>query len=183
MITDRYRTLWIVGMLALTLAIVASCSASRDLARTGETVPTTERLLGDLDDDAALVGGSAAAKELQALFDQLLKSDDACAILTRQDIEGIAFDPSAFASADARAVFANGLVDVYDHIAEITDGSIDAALSEQRSTFVEVLETVDRYAISPNSDAGNAEIKALVETPEFLSAQQEIGLWVGANCG
>jgi len=171
--------------LSLILAVVggvASCSTSTDIE--GSPVTTTQKAPRPTDplDSDALVSGSEAVAQLQALVNSMLAAQDPCAVLTQRDIKENRLDPSLFTSAAARRVVAKGLVDVYDHLITISPAAITSALQSQKAVLIEVLAVVDQYANDPSGTKATKEIDRLVNAPGYLAAQTQLTSWVSANC-
>ena len=163
-------------------AVGTSCAQTDELAegRSSTTLRIGEDDLA-LGDD--LAGSSAAAGQMQDLVDELLASNNACAILNQQAAGAIKLDPTTMMSSSARRVLAKGIVDIYDHLVTLVDDpAVKPALLVQQATFVEVLDIVDRYADSPSSKRGADEIKALAGAPQFVAASQSVATWVTTNC-
>lgn len=173
-----------LGVAALVVAamVLGGCSSSRDLPKgesNGQTLPT----LADDGGGDTLASASAAAKRLQAVIDKLLAEDDACKILTRQDLSDLRIDPTSLASSSARKVLSQGVVDVYDHLMEIiVDPSVDPALQAQRDSFVRVLDIVERNTANPSSKVASDQIRAIVSAPAYVSAGDAVAAWTYANC-
>lgn len=163
-------------------AASGACSRSTDIE--GSPVTTTEKAPATTDplDSDALISGSEAVAELQALVDSMLATKDPCAVLTQRDIEANRLDPSLFTSAAARRVVTEGLIDVYDHLISISPAAITSALQAQKVVLVDVLAVVDRYTTDPSGSKATKEIDSLVSSPGFLAAQSQITAWVSANC-
>jgi hypothetical protein len=175
----------VVALLTVGMALIAgpACSSSRDLESAANTGTTIRRLADDIEDDEALAGGSEGAQEMQKIIDQLLASNDPCAILTQKDVKGYEIDATTLASSAARRVLTNGVIDVYDHLIVIVpDDAIKPALQAQRDTFVQVLEVVDRYAANPTAKQGNDQINTLMTGEDFVRAQSAVAGWTSANC-
>ena len=181
--TRRRTVTPVVSLLVfmVTMACVASCSGSKELAFDDPVVATTTTTEDPLD-AAELATGAAGIEELQSLFDRFLASDDTCAILTQRDVAENRLDPTLFASPAARRILADGLVQVYDHLIQISDPRITAALAAQKDVFAQVLDVVDRYAANPNNPGATDEIEDLVQSEGFLSASQVISAYVSAVC-
>lgn len=172
-------------VLAVVVALggaVASCSTSTDIE--GSPVTTTEKAPKPTDplDSDALVTGSEAVAQLQALVDSMLATQDPCAVLTQRDLKENRLDPSLFTSAAARRVVAKGLVSVYDHLIQISPAAITSALQSQKAVLVEVLAVVDQYANDPTGTKATKEIDRLVNAPGYLAAQTQLTTWVSGNC-
>ncbi len=170
-----------MSLLMVAVALVASCSGSKELAFDDPTVATTTTTADPLD-AAELATGAAGIEELQLLFDRLLASDDSCAILTQRDLTENRLDPTLFTSSAARRILADGLVQVYDHLIQISDPRITGALAAQKDVFGQVLDVVDRYAANPNNPGATDEIEKLVQSQGFVSASQVISGYVSAVC-
>lgn len=176
----------IVGLLLSALVVVAglsgACSRSTDIE--GSPVTTTEKAPATTDplDSDALITGSEAVAQLQALIDSMLATKDPCAVLTQRDIEANKLDPSLFTSSAARRVVTEGLIDVYDHLISISPAAITSALQSQKVVLVEVLGVVERYAADPTNAKATTEIDNLVSAPGYLAAQNQLTSWVSANC-
>lgn len=178
----RLLTVLVVGT---SLLAAVGCSSSRDV-ETSEGTKTTIRDLGDeeLVDEDGLLSGSQGAKEIQRIIDKLLASNDPCAILTQKDIKGLKIDATTLASSAARVTLASGVIQVYDHVkAIVVDESVKPALEVQKSTFVKVLDIVERYTANPTSKEGNDQIQALVTGEDFVKAQSTVSAWTYTNCG
>lgn len=174
--TRTLRPLLVV--LLASVVVLAGCSTTEDLGFAGTS--TTLRLVQDEDlgDET-----SASAEQMQGVIDQLLASDDACAILTQRALQTSGIDPAALLSAGARRVLAQGIVDIYDHLIELVgDPVVRPALQVQSNTYAQVLQIVDRYANSPSSARAAQEIQTLTQTPEFVTASQTVTAWVTRNC-
>jgi hypothetical protein len=175
-------------LILVTLAVLAAspiaCSRSTDIESAPRSTTTSERMPGTTDplDADALASGSEAIRELQAIVDGMLASNDPCAILTQRGVEGNELDPSVFTSSAARKVVTTGLIDVYDHLITISPPDITAPLSAQKSVLVEVLSVVDRYAASGDDTRATDQINQLVSAPGYLAAQTQLTAWVSANC-
>lgn len=168
---------------AVVVLLAGGCSQSREL---GDSATSTTFRVSESEDASGdnLSGGSESAAQMQQMIDRLLVSTDPCAILTQRDIRDIQLDPTAMASSAVRQVVAKGVVEVYNHLAElVTDTSVNAALLVQRDTFVKVLNVVERYSSAPASEAASAEIAALAQAPAYVAAETTVNAWVGANCG
>lgn len=172
-------------VLALAVAVVGSAvSCSRSTEIEGTPVTTTEKAPRPTDplESDALVTGSEAVAQLQALVNSMLATQDPCAVLTQRDIEANRLDPSLFTSAAARRVVTKGLIDVYDHLISISPAAITSALQAQKSVLLEVLAVVDQYANDPSGTKATKEINRLVSAPGYLAAQTQLTSWVSANC-
>lgn len=181
----RLRARAALVLVPLLVAVpLAACSSTTDLD--SEAPGTTIRDLGDdpLVDDEGLTSGSQGAQAIQRIIDRLVASNDPCAILTQKDIKGLKIDATTLASSSARRTLAAGVVQVYDHVIQIvTDPTVKPALEVQKSTFVQVLDVVERYTANPTSQEGNAQIQALVTGEDFVKAQGQVSDWTNANCG
>lgn len=173
----------VVVLAAISMSVLlGGCSSTRDLDATTAGPSTTRRVDGG-SDGGDNIGGSVAAQRMQSLIDQLLDEQDPCAILTQKDVAMTQIDPTTFLSAEARRVLAAGVVDVYDHLAQlIGDPAVQPALRTQKETFTGVLEIVERYSSNPTSREQTEQIKALTEGPAAVAAQSSISAWVVSNC-
>jgi hypothetical protein len=162
--------------------VVGACSTSREIPPYADEgfhrATTTEDPL----EGAELASGAAGVEELQRLFDRLLASNDACAILTQRDVAENRLDPTVFTDPGARRMLADGLVRVFDHLIAITPPTITAALQAEKDVFSQVLEVVDRYASNPNNPGATDEIEVLVNSQQFLAAGQQISQFVSTSC-
>lgn len=171
---------------AVMAVVFTGCTTTKDLPGERSTETTIRRLPDDeLLDEAALETGSAAAKNLQAIINRLLTSNDPCAILTQQAIKGYTIDATSLAGSAVRRTMASGVVDVYNHTINLVpanESTLIAALRVQRDTFVQVLEVVDRYSANPTSTQGNDQIAQLVQSDQFVKASDAVNLWVYSSC-
>lgn len=181
----RFHSLAALAVLNVAVLVAApACSSTRDLEASAPS--STIRDLGNdpLVDDEGLASGSQGAAEIQKIIDRLVASNDPCAILTQKDIRGLKIDATTLASSSARKTLAAGVVQVYDHVIRIVpDAGIKPSLEVQKSTFVQVLDVVERYTANPTSQEGNDEIRALVTGPDFVKAQTQVANWTNTNCG
>jgi hypothetical protein len=164
------------------VAALAGCSSSREIPPYADegfhrTTTTADPLEG-----AELASGAAGVEELQRLFDRLLASNDACAILTQRDVEENRLDPTIFTNAESRRLLAEGLVKVFDHLITLSPPTITAALQAEKNVFSQILDVVDRYASNPNSPGATGEIEVLVNSQDFLAAGQQISNFVASGC-
>ena len=175
----------LAAVLAVSILVAATgCSKSTQLADDGQVTTTFRVTEREESGGETVSGGSDSATQMQIIIDRLLASSDACAILTQRDIRDIQLDPTAMASSAVRQVVATGVVDVYNHLAElVTEPTVNAALIVQRDTFAQVLAVVERYSNAPTSDAATSEISALAAAPEYIEAEATVNSWVSVNCG
>lgn len=180
--TRRRRAVRIVVAAALAAVVAVGCSRTDEMSQ-GRSETTLRIVDDDVSADGDLGDASEAARQMQALVDRLLDSDDACAILTQREAAAVQLDPTVLLSSSARRVLAEGIVAVYQHLVTLVDDpTVKPALVVQQQTFAQVLDIVDRYADSPTSERGADEVQALASTPEFLAASQTVATWVTANC-
>lgn len=179
---SRLRRLSIVALTACVATVGASCTRSEEIPPYADEGLVRETTTIDPLDGAELASGAAGVEELRALFDRLLASKDACAILTQRDLEENRLDPTLFTNAEARRVLADGLVKVYDHLIAISPSQVTPALQAQKDVFSQVLGVVDRYAANPNNPGATAEIETLVNAEGFIVAGQQISQYVATAC-
>ena len=170
----------LLGIAVLCLAVVG-CSTTDEIDFTGQR-PKDPTTTVDPLDGVASTAGAAGVAELRLLVDRLVASGDVCAILTQRDVAQNKLDPTIFTSAAARRVLASGLVKVFDHLLVISDPVILPSLQAEKDVFAKVLDVVDRYSNNPGSAGATSEINSLVDSPGFLTAQQQLNLWITANC-
>lgn len=176
------RALIAVSLVVTVFAAGAACSTSDDIEGLAQSTTTRAPSTTDPLDSDALVSGSQAVAELQALVDSMLASNDPCAVLTQRDIEANNLDPSLFTSAAARRIVTKGLIDVYDHLIAISPPTLTNALTAQKAVLVEVLAVVEQYANDPDNTKATKQINSLVSAPGYLAAQSQLTSWVSANC-
>jgi len=173
-----------VALVGLVLAVgVVGCSTTRDLDSSGATTTvkrssTTEDPL----DAAALASGSQGVAELQKVIDTLLASNDFCAILTQQAIKGTRLDPTLLTTPSVRQVLAQGLIQVFDHLIQISPAELKDPLQTEKTIFGQVLDVVQRYSANPSDSKASDDINNLVSSANYLAAQQQISSWATANC-
>jgi hypothetical protein len=167
---------------ALVLGGGIACSSTTELDSAAPTTTNPPKAQVDPLDEAGGVIGAAGIQQLQDLVDRLLASNDPCAILTQRDVQGNQLDPTLFTSSAARQVLASGLIDVYDHLIQISPVVIRQALTDQKAVFAQILDVVDRYANSPNDPGATTQIEDLLSQPGMVSAQQQINAFIQQNC-
>jgi hypothetical protein len=175
------RGLLVVIVSSLLLG-VAGCSRTAELNSEAVTTTNPPKAAVDPIDQLAGANGAAGIQQLQDLVDRLLASNDPCAILTQRDVRENQLDPTLFTTAAARQVLASGLVDVYDHLIQISPVAIRQPLSDQKAVFAQVLEVVDRYASNPNDPGATGQIEDLLSQPGMVAAQQQINAFIQGNC-
>ncbi len=177
----RHYRLIAVSFTAGLLMISVGCSTTEQIDfQVGPPVSSTTTV--DPLGTAELSAGAAGLEALQALFDKLLASNDTCAILTQRDLEENRLDPTLFTNSAARKVLTEGLVNVFDHLIQISPPQLTPALQSQKAVFQQVLDIVDRYAVSPNETKATGEINVLIESQSFVTSSQQVSQWVAANC-
>jgi len=176
------RGILIIAASTLVLGASVACSSTTELNSDAVTTTNPPKEQVDPLDQIAGASGQAGIQQLQDLVDRLLASNDPCAILTQRDVQENQLDPTLFTSSAARQVLASGLVDVYDHLIQISPVAIRQALSDQKAVFAQVLEVVDRYANSPNDPGATGQIEDLLAQPGMVTAQQEINAFITQSC-
>ncbi len=171
-----------MAMSALVLGSGLACSTTTELTSDPPTTTNPPKAATDPLDDIATSAGQAGLDQLQDLLDRLLASNDPCAILTQRDVRENQLDPTLFTTSAARQVLAAGLVDVYDHLIQISPESIRQALADQKAVFAQVLEVVDSYATNPNDPTATGRIDELMDQPGMVTAQQEINAFIREQC-
>jgi hypothetical protein len=167
---------------ALVLGGGIACSSTTELSSDAPTTTSPPKAEVDPLDEAGGVIGAAGIQQLQDLVDRLLASNDPCAILTQRDVQENQLDPTLFTSSAARQVLASGLVDVYDHLIQISPVAIRQALTDQKAVFAEILKVVDRYANNPNDPGATTQIQDLLAQPGMVAAQQQINVYLQQSC-
>jgi len=168
----------LLGVAVLCVA-VAGCSTTSEIDFNGKLPKDPTTTVDPLEGASA---GAAGVAELRQLIDRLIASPDVCAIMTQRDVAQNQLDPTLFSSAAARRVLATGLVNVFDHLLRISDPVILPALQAEKDVFAEVLSVVERYSNDPTSSRATDEIKSLVDSAGFLTAQQDLNFWITENC-
>jgi hypothetical protein len=176
------RGILVMAASVLVLGGGIACSSTAELSSDAVTTTNPPKEQIDPLDEIAGPAGQAGIQQLQDLVDRLLASNDPCAILTQRDVQENQLDPTLFTSSAARQTLASGLVDVYDHLIQISPVAIQQALSDQKAVFAQVLEVVDRYANTPNDPGATTQIEDLLAQPGMVGAQQQINAFITQNC-
>jgi hypothetical protein len=174
------RTALLMVVAAITL-VGLGCSQTTDLSSGAVTTTTPKSSTTDALDGN---GGNASAgiDQLQTLVARLLASNDTCAILTQRDVRANQLDPTLFTSSSSRQVLAQGVVNIYDHLLDISPVAIRGPLQEEKDVFSQVLAVVNRYANNPQDNTATQQINDLLKTPTMVNAQQQLNDFISANC-
>ncbi len=174
----RAVLLTVVAALAL---VGFGCSQTTDLSSDAVTTTNPKPATTDVVDGQS-GNESAGIDALQTLVDRLLASNDTCAILTQRDVRANQLDPTLFTSSNSRQVLARGVVQIYDHLIQISPVAIRKALQDEKDVFAQVLDVVDRYAQNPNDKNATTQIDSLLKQPGMVTAQQALNDFITANC-
>jgi hypothetical protein len=169
-------------LLVVFAALGAGCSQATDLTSDAPTTTAPKSATTDPLDQGGDQLNSAGIDQLQRLIDRLLASNDPCAILTQRDVRGNQLDPTIFTSAAARASLAKGVVDVYDHLIQISPVSIRQPLLDQKGVFVQVLGIVNQYADNPNDKGATEKINALLQQQAMVTSQNLLNTYIEQSC-
>ncbi len=179
------RGVWVVLAVVVGASLsMTACTDSEDLEVGGLPAvdPNRSTTTEDIDGNKGLVGGAETVEQINAIIDQLLASDDACAILTQKTVADYKIDPTALASPEVFAQLSSGLAQVFDHLMEITDATLRVPLQTEKKALAQVLDVVNRYIDNPTDAAATDQIRAIASAPEFVSASTAISLWASENC-
>ena len=171
----------LLGIAVLCLAVVG-CSTTDEIDFTGAAPEDPTSTVDPLDGIASTAGaaGVAAAPDSGGPAARVgRRVRDSHPARRAQN----KLDPTIFTSAAARQVLASGLVKVFDHLLVISDPEILPALQAEKDVFAKVLDVVDRYSNNPNvPPARPVRSTRWLTQPGFLTAQQQLNLWITPNC-
>jgi hypothetical protein len=163
------------------LLVGVGCSQTQDLSSGAVTTTTPKPSTTDvLDGNGA--NASAGIDQLQTLVARLLASNDTCAILTQRDVRANQLDPTLFTSSSSRQVLAQGVVQIYDHLLDISPVAIRGPLQSEKDVFAQVLAVVNRFADNPTDQTATQQIDDLLKTPTMVNAQQQLNDFITQNC-
>jgi hypothetical protein len=177
-VVKRAAMLMVVAAIAL---VGLGCSQSTDLS-SGPVTTTTPKSSTTDPLDGSAGGSSAGIDQLQTLVARLLASNDTCAILTQRDVRANQLDPTLFTSSNSRQVLAQGVVNIYNHLIDISPVAIRGALQDEKDVFAQVLQVVDQYADNPTDQGATQQIDNLLKQPGMVTAQQQLNDFVENNC-
>lgn len=164
-------------VLAAMCVWTAGCTRTQDVGERGPVSTTTSTTTAPTD-----VAAGADLTQIRTVVDQLLASNDVCAILTRRGIAVDNLDPTVFASTEARQAFTRGLISVMEHTIALADPSLREPLTTLQQSLVQVLDVIDRFADTPTAPDGLDAIQRIVDSPPFVDATRRLALWVTVNC-
>jgi hypothetical protein len=174
----RAALLMVVAAIAL---VGLGCSQSTDLSSDPVTTTTPKPSTTDaVDGDSG--NASAGIDQLQTLVQRLLASNDTCAILTQRDVRANQLDPTLFTSSNSRQVLAQGVVQIYNHLIDISPVAIRGPLQDEKDVFAQVLQVVNQYADNPTDQTATQQINNLLKQPGMVNAQQQLNDFITNNC-
>jgi hypothetical protein len=174
------RTAFLMVVAAITLVGIG-CSQTTDLSSGAVTTTTPKSSTTDVLEGNAL-NASTGIDQLQTLVARLVASNDTCAILTQRDVRANQLDPTLFTSQASRQVLAAGVVQIYDHLLDISPVGIRGPLQDEKNVFAQVLDIVNKYANDPTAQNATQQIDDLLKTPGMVSAQQQLNDFISQNC-